>query len=760
MGASSVAIGNLDGDDKLEVIFGTSDAGSGRLYVLNSDGTLRWQKPVGASILSSPAIGDIDGDGKPEIVFGLSCSPSVVGFHSDGGTVGGFPLKMGDGTRSSPVITDLDKDGDVEIIIGCLDNKVHCWDLSGEYNSRRMEWATFHHDERRTGCYHTNRPLLSYSPNATAYNNGQKLVRVPNTDDLWLVYESGEKVFVTSSLDGGVNWNLPMCLGYGYLPSIALDSQNKPCIAWTRYTGHICYTRLASIWQPPWLLPVCSASEPSLAIDPATDMGYLLFIEHYWWPQPEEGDLACARFPVDNFNAAVVDTVCSINSIFGPPARSPSITLDLTTTPSMPYAAWKNGGNDIYYKYRVSTVGWDDPLYPIPLYTSSDLVSQKPMIDFYGSEFVALWEEEQEPGSGIYDVWERRASGGSWQPARNFSQTLEDSRSPVISGSQYYTWRENPTRTNPEIYFYSPFTETLNVSQTSENSKYPHLAWRRVITGPGLRSRTYVYFVWTEGNSAPYEVKTKTISFSDYPSPYVAANVGLPAPSPYTISRDTFFVFGSEPYQKVDVGYDTLKYRITGLNPELRYPLELVSYHESKGKWKQSVEIDGKKHKMIHFEAGKPETTLIWIPPAFYKDREIVLKVTKEKGEYAALASIKVYEFDREEKSEGATQLTAEVQNPSSAIQTKLYQNAPNPFNSATVIRYEVSENNKHISLKIYNIAGQLVKTLVDGNVEAGIHTSAWDGKDSEGKRVASGVYFYRLTTGDFADIKKLILLK
>ncbi|MFQ6092411.1 MAG: FlgD immunoglobulin-like domain containing protein [bacterium] len=91
-----------------------------------------------------------------------------------------------------------------------------------------------------------------------------------------------------------------------------------------------------------------------------------------------------------------------------------------------------------------------------------------------------------------------------------------------------------------------------------------------------------------------------------------------------------------------------------------------------------------------------------------------------------------------------------------------LAQNYPNPFNPETSIQYSVvsDQSPPHITLKIYNILGEEVRTLVDELKDAGYYTVTWDGKDSGGLGVASGVYFYRLTAGDFTSTKRMVLLK
>ena len=88
-----------------------------------------------------------------------------------------------------------------------------------------------------------------------------------------------------------------------------------------------------------------------------------------------------------------------------------------------------------------------------------------------------------------------------------------------------------------------------------------------------------------------------------------------------------------------------------------------------------------------------------------------------------------------------------------------LEQNYPNPFNPTTTIRYSLDEPGM-MSLDIYNIKGQLVKSLYHGNAEAGSHSVIWNGRDNSGKACASGVYFYKLRTSKTSLVRKMLMLK
>jgi len=88
-----------------------------------------------------------------------------------------------------------------------------------------------------------------------------------------------------------------------------------------------------------------------------------------------------------------------------------------------------------------------------------------------------------------------------------------------------------------------------------------------------------------------------------------------------------------------------------------------------------------------------------------------------------------------------------------------LRQNAPNPFNPSTRIAYELPERGR-VRIDIYDISGRHVKTLVDGEEDAGFKTTEWDGTNKSGLGVASGVYVYRVCVGDAVSERRMVLLK
>jgi flagellar hook assembly protein FlgD len=90
---------------------------------------------------------------------------------------------------------------------------------------------------------------------------------------------------------------------------------------------------------------------------------------------------------------------------------------------------------------------------------------------------------------------------------------------------------------------------------------------------------------------------------------------------------------------------------------------------------------------------------------------------------------------------------------------TRLMAAVPNPFNPRTVIAFEL-ERAGNASLQVFDVAGRLIETLVDGHREPGPYEVEWDGRDYSGQQVAAGVYFYRLQADYVRETRRMVLVK
>jgi len=98
---------------------------------------------------------------------------------------------------------------------------------------------------------------------------------------------------------------------------------------------------------------------------------------------------------------------------------------------------------------------------------------------------------------------------------------------------------------------------------------------------------------------------------------------------------------------------------------------------------------------------------------------------------------------------------------PTSAppIKLKLFPNRPNPFNPATELGYTIPTGG-YVSITIHDVSGRLVATVLNGRMPAGAHSIVWDGRNSSGVAVGSGLYFARLHAGAFTATRKMVLVR
>jgi hypothetical protein len=107
----------------------------------------------------------------------------------------------------------------------------------------------------------------------------------------------------------------------------------------------------------------------------------------------------------------------------------------------------------------------------------------------------------------------------------------------------------------------------------------------------------------------------------------------------------------------------------------------------------------------------------------------------------------------------GIVSVAAGVPDGDGAARLTLFPSSPNPFRESATIAYQLPAK-AHVTLAVYDVAGRLVRQVVDETVEAGPHAVRWDGKDDSGQPVASGVYFSRIDADGASDIQRLVFLK
>jgi len=392
--------------------------------------------------------------------------------------------------------------------------------------------------------------------------------------------------------------------------------------------------------------------------------------------------------------------------------------------------------------------------------------ASNPFVEAEGEWVYVVWRGPNEEGNPNFgEIWQRKGQIRpgqlpQWFDPKNMSRTLNnESNYPTMSTGTAVVWQESLPG-NYEIYanIMTAFDErVVNISNTPGNSFFPHT---NLLPAPPCVPQDWQLFsIWTE-ESIPGTIYR--IKFSDYyfpgPPPDTAVSslsisAGNPEPSPYCLARDSFIDFGEI---SIDYANLNLAYRLPYLHPKKSYLLQAVVYQDTSGFHRERLVFEDGGGRTVESYPGEPETLWVIIPAGTYDSTVTEIEIRKLLGEYATLAHLNLHEFEIIEQGEGGAQSWG-----SDKIQprTSLASPFPNPFSTAQRIKYQLAKAGR-VLLKVYDISGREVKTLVNEDKEPGIYIVNFDGKDERGIRLPLGVYFVRLKTDDFSDTRKVILTR
>ncbi|MCD4664186.1 MAG: T9SS type A sorting domain-containing protein, partial [Bacteroidales bacterium] len=153
------------------------------------------------------------------------------------------------------------------------------------------------------------------------------------------------------------------------------------------------------------------------------------------------------------------------------------------------------------------------------------------------------------------------------------------------------------------------------------------------------------------------------------------------------------------------------------------------------------------------------EVTLSWDFESLPDELNVDLYIGEQIIDMTSVLSILVSVDDFSSFEIRASFANTETGDIIKPILTKLHGNYPNPFNPTTNIKFDLNETLK-VQIDIFNIKGQKVNTLINSELDSGNHSIVWNGNDSSGKKVSSGIYFYKMKAGKYQETKKMILLK
>jgi len=654
---------------------------------------------------------------------------------------------------------------------------------------------------------------------ATAYNNAPKILR-DGYGVLHAAYSDTNGCSYITSSDSGKNWSQPVQLGTGQYPGLALDENDSLYAAWIRQSNYNydwtdTLTRLFFSYKDTsghWVLPCTLAvdwsalspqvwySPPSLSVVQDTvrvvyeanrfTLGVPPGSWHLLWK------LHYGKVPVHNPQAAtwqVLDTLYT-ERVWNPyNPTSPSISV----FQGLGHVVYEKQGK-VYDLQQINDNTW---MPPTDLSQSGDSLSFHPTSILTGNRLRVAWMLKSDtssvsPSAICYRTRLLDGADTLWSVRETLSLGLQYTSQPELSAGPSAVFSANNGGSN-EVYLTnrdnSGWKAPENISNTpSVGSNFPHL-----FTVQESTSRS-IDILWTEGDVPPYRVVYMgLVRDSLLPGPWLEADVGKAKPSPFTVQRDGYLAYGSLPYQTIDYDHQKLVYRFTGLNTSENYRLKLIAYFQQqkavvvatekakqlndrvaasvpdrrnsvesvdgsdKPKIKQKVLLNGVEVGTMDLVSGVPDTFILTIHRQLYQGDTIRLTLDKKNGRFASLSELYLYRWKAGSKkvvqSNGGPQSGGVV-----SLLPRVYdlsQSYPNPAREGLRINYALPKESQ-VSLKIYNVMGQLVRTLREGIEKPGYYVATWDGKDQSGHHVASGVYLYRMEAGDFAKTRKLVVVR
>ncbi|MDI6792995.1 MAG: FG-GAP-like repeat-containing protein [bacterium] len=742
---SSPALADLDRDGKLEIVVGSDDY---RIYAFRGDGSNlpNWPVATGGQVRSSPAIADIDGDGELEVVAG-SYDGKLYAINPDGSPAPGFPLQVGGELYSSPAIADIDNDGALEVVIGSTNGRIYCFDIGkGRHTPDLSPWPRFHHDNSSTGLY----AGLETANLAPAADAGPDVTVEPgltiSLDGSRSLDMGGDRlIYLWAQIEGP-----PVQLSdiQSIWPTITLNMSGRYIFRLIVNDGH-------ADSKPDTVAVTVIENKPPIASAGHDQEVYgdtKVFLDGRQSSDPE-GDILTYRW------TQKLGPVVEISS-----ETSPKPSFTPTEIGDYRFELIVNDGRQDSKPDSAAVTVKEEPVIVAPIYVRVrgcedncsrfwvDIVvgdDQVPVKDLFGLSFKLNYTH---PGIIKADT---SSAGDFLGPGVVFHAEADDASGQVglgISrklGSDGVEGSGIVARVEFRLTGIIPSGEVIEFNLndvTAFNTKGKPISLQPV----GTVFESGIITVWPGDTNNDGIVDEKDV---------------LPVGQYWHIE-------GPERYD------GSMRWAAQSVMP---WEIHESTYADANGDGivdeKEILAIGLNWHRKSVSSSGHPlpgrlglagrRVSSSLIPQSAINSPQSAIRNPQLLGAYQAM-----YQALENNSGLGAgaelkhflAEIITSLQGRQIPLRTSLGQSYPNPMNPECFIPFALASE-AEVTLRIYTLSGQLIRTLDPGRLPAGTYHSKsraayWDGRDEDGREVSSGIYFYQLKAGSFLSVRKMIILR
>lgn len=390
-----------------------------------------------------------------------------------------------------------------------------------------------------------------------------------------------------------------------------------------------------------------------------------------------------------------------------------SVLPEVTVSGSNVHVVWEEDISGDYEIFYIRSTDNGATWGPVIRITNASGVSGYAHVAASGSTVHILWRDVR---NGSFDLFYKRSidNGASWSPDSNLvphnAGALASSAAIISTGSVVYiAWSDTRDSGNYEIYFKCSTTGGISWGPDTRLTTSNPLSERPIITASGDN----IHLIWAELNNLTYKRSTNGgNSWSN--DTIIAANVlGASNPSIFLSGTHVHFAYTHDP-PNTEVFYNHSVNGGISWDSNLKLSNSLSSTHD------------------VHIRASGSAVHMVWWDTRNGSTNSEIYYKRNGTGNTIGVQTI-------------STEMPRNF---------SLSQNYPNPFNPVTNIKFSIAKSG-NVKLVIFDINGREVAAVVNEYLSAGIYKADFDGKN-----LASGIYFYKILTNEFTDVKKMILVK